>query len=279
MRQELTDLLRAGMERVPASVPPGLARHAYQRYRKRRARTRAAAVAGMAAVAGAVVIGLAAAPGPAGPRPQTAAYVVSRVARALDAAPSNYVMFDRLAGMNIRLDSWASAGRSRFKQFTSAGQLVVDEGFTFATDTVVSVDYQKKTWFRSVLPNYGGSSLAPSPSCEFGGMMVVVFPQPRAMAAQLRAWVACGLLKIGRSSVVDGVEAVELVAASSSGTMTYWVDTSSYLPVRLTMSGSEPGSSTRQDLRWLPPTPANLSQLTVHIPAGFIQVPPPKPGN
>jgi len=279
MRQELTDLLRAGMERVPASVPPGLARHAYQRYRKRRTRTRAAAVAGMAAIAGAVVVVLAAEPGPAGPRTQTAAYVVSRVARALDAAPSNYVMFDRLAGLNIRLDSWASADRSRFEQFTSAGQLVVDQGFTFATDTVVSVDYQKKTWFRSVFPNYGGSSLAPSPSCAFGGMMVVVFPQPRAMAAQLRAWVACGLLKIGRSSVVDGVEAVELVAASGSGTMTYWVDTSSYLPVRLTTSGSEPGSSTRQDLRWLPPTPANLSQLTVRIPAGFIQVPPPKSGN
>ena len=33
--------------------------------------------------------------------------------------------------------------------------------------------------------------------------------------------------------------------------------------------------NSRTDFRWLPPTPANLAQLKVTVPAGFTQVPPP----
>ena len=31
-----------------------------------------------------------------------------------------------------------------------------------------------------------------------------------------------------------------------------------------------------QDIRWLPPTPANLAELTVPIPAGFTRIAPPQ---
>ena len=64
--EEVAGLLREGIERIPARVPPGLARRAYHRYRGRRTATRAVAAAGtgaVAAVAAALVVTSAPAPG------------------------------------------------------------------------------------------------------------------------------------------------------------------------------------------------------------------------
>jgi hypothetical protein len=64
--EEVVGLLRDGIERIPARVPPGLARRAYHRYRSRRTTTRAVAAAGtgaVAAVAAALVVTSAPAPG------------------------------------------------------------------------------------------------------------------------------------------------------------------------------------------------------------------------
>ena len=60
---------------------------------------------------------------------------------------------------------------------------------------------------------------------------------------------------------------------------TIWVDPSSYLPVRLTgrvqliLGGAaKQGTTTLTvDFRWLPPTSANLKELTAPIPKGFRQ--------
>ena len=57
---------------------------------------------------------------------------------------------------------------------------------------------------------------------------------------------------------------------------TIWVDPSSYLPVRLTAQlqlnagGNEKQNATLTiGFRWLPPTRANLKELTAPIPKGF----------
>jgi hypothetical protein len=56
-------------------------------------------------------------------------------------------------------------------------------------------------------------------------------------------------------------------------TAVFWVDPSTYLPVRDQVTvGSR--VTIRDDFRWLRPTPANLTALDVHIPAGFTQIPP-----
>jgi len=51
--EEVAVQLRAGIESIPAQVPPGLAGRAYRGYRRRRAATRAAAAAGTATAAAA----------------------------------------------------------------------------------------------------------------------------------------------------------------------------------------------------------------------------------
>ena len=43
-----------------------------------------------------------------------------------------------------------------------------------------------------------------------------------------------------------------------------------YLPIRLEAPGG-----LQTDFQWLPPTPAHLAMLSMPIPAGFHQVPPP----
>jgi hypothetical protein len=61
-------------------------------------------------------------------------------------------------------------------------------------------------------------------------------------------------------------------------TTTLWVDPASYLPVRWAQDGKVTGRkgivvpSVNQDVEWLPPTGANLVQLTVPIPSGFTRV-------
>jgi hypothetical protein len=50
------------------------------------------------------------------------------------------------------------------------------------------------------------------------------------------------------------------------------VNATTYLPFRFTAKAS---GTFQMNLRWLPPTAANLAQLNVPVPAGFTQVPPP----
>jgi hypothetical protein len=54
--EEVAVQLRAGIESIPAQVPPGLAGRAYRGYRRRRAATRAAAAAGTATAAAVAVV-------------------------------------------------------------------------------------------------------------------------------------------------------------------------------------------------------------------------------
>jgi hypothetical protein len=242
-------------------------------------RTRFAAIAGAAGIACVAAAAMLIAgpdtsgPNTSGPGAENAAYIVGRVAGALNAVSPDYVMSSQLTGSGFRFDTWASPDATRFEQLNDAGQVIVDQGISFRTKTTVFVSYQTKTWYRGTIPSAAGATAPPSPSCEFGGMMIVVYPRPATMAAQLRIWVGCGILKVGHTGVIDGVRAIALTAVSGSSTMMYWVNAATYLPVRLTVS--QDGSVTQQDdLRWLPATPANLALLDVAIPAGFRQQSP-----
>ena len=76
---------------------------------------------------------------------------------------------------------------------------------------------------------------------------------------------------------VDGVDAIKLTGHMPVAGTTIWVDPSGYLPVRLTgrvqliLGGAAKQGTTplTVDFRWLPPTRANLRELTAPIPKGF----------
>ena len=80
---------------------------------------------------------------------------------------------------------------------------------------------------------------------------------------------------------VDGIDAIKVTGsansgialwASSAGGITLWLDPHTYLPVQLAGSEASTGSKPAAVVirfYWLPPTQANLAQLTGTIPPGF----------
>jgi hypothetical protein len=93
------------------------------------------------------------------------------------------------------------------------------------------------------------------------------------MADQLRTALSCGELKVVGSGTAGGVATVKLSGDfNGMGTVTYWVNATTYLPFRFTSAGGG-GRTAETNLQWLPPTAANLAKVNVPIPAGFTQVP------
>jgi hypothetical protein len=288
MSTDLISELRTAMEQVPARVPPGMARAAYRRHRRRRITTRAAAAAGTAAVTGTIAaVALSGSPAPVVLDTQ-AGYVASRVTQALGALSSHAIMFEHVT-YHSRLvdpaqppqDQWAVGGRLRVITRTPSGGPQTDFGDDAGprTETQVNVDYQNRTWWRSVRPELPTPPPVPeSYSCTDDMFNTQPFSAPE-MAAQLRTEVACGLLKAAGTGVVDGVWTVKLTGVSAGLRETYWIDTTTYLPVRIVTATADAGDSGSQaDIRWLPPTAANLAKLTVPIPPGFTEVPVPSGG-
>jgi hypothetical protein len=81
------------------------------------------------------------------------------------------------------------------------------------------------------------------------------------------------------------VDAIRLTGHKTAADTIIWVDPRSYLPVRLTdqvhiIRSSDKKETTAKltiDFRWLPPSRANLKELTAPIPPGFHQVSKPAP--
>jgi hypothetical protein len=283
MSTDFISELRTAMEQVPARVPPGLARSAYRRYRRRRITAGAVSAAGTAAVTGTVAaVALSGSPAPVVPDAR-AAYVAGRAAQALGALSSRMIMFEHTTDPGLPpVDQWFLGSRARFITLTSSGAPETDEGINFDSgpraDTKVKVDYQTRTWWRSV--HQEGPTPPPVPpsySCDDTGFNSQPTSAPE-MAAQIRTEVACGQLKAAGIAVVDGVWTVKLTGVSAGLRETYWIDTTTYLPVRILTSAVGVGagnSGAQADVRWLPPTAANLAKLNVPIPAGFTEVPAP----
>jgi hypothetical protein len=87
----------------------------------------------------------------------------------------------------------------------------------------------------------------------------------------LRESIANGELIVVRKTKLNGQTVLELTTrskdASKGSVQTWWVDPATYLPVRtLTIQN---GVKLQVDYGFLPPTPANIAELKVPIPAGF----------
>jgi hypothetical protein len=129
----------------------------------------------------------------------------------------------------------------------------------------------------SELPRPSGGS---SNRCEANFLSAFAAGHTAADWKQIiAAGLKCGMFTAAGRQWVDGVDAIKLTGHTPAAGTTIWVDPSSYLPVRLTgrvqliLGGAaKQGTTTLTvDFRWLPPTSANLKELTAPIPKGFRQ--------
>ena len=171
----------------------------------------------------------------------------------------------------VRYDQrWMYRDSARAAAYGPSGQAVFELGARLpagAAGHSVGVSYVNRTWWQQSLAAQPAPTGSPSISCG----PPIQIPVGVGWAGYIRYQLSCGEYSVAGRGRVDGVNAIKIV--SKQGTITFWVSPRSYLPVRLILGLG--GLHFRTDFRWLPPTPANLAQLKVTVPAGFTQVPPP----
>jgi hypothetical protein len=162
-------------------------------------------------------------------------------------------------------------GSVHLSAFTATGQRVFDVGITngHGAPVTTAVIYRDGTWWTATgVTVAAGAQPAPSscgPGVELQGGPGNGWP------AFIRHQLSCGEYTVVGRQQVDGVDAIKL--SGDRGLETLWVDPATYLPVR-TIMGPPQGRS-QADFQWIAPTPANLAQLSVKVPAGFTRVPAP----
>jgi hypothetical protein len=290
--------------RARAAVAAARAEEEPAGHRRRPAR-RLLSAGGVAAVAAAVgvllVILVPGSPPATSPRAQRAretAYVTSRVRHALASpAKDSKVGYSRTVfphgatitvgpagGLSIRAGTGAGSpggvgsvtlrwyrGTVKMSAFTAAGRRALDVRTTTAAGgraaTTIAVNYRDATWWRATSQAPPAAS-APAPrGCGGPGVDL----GPGGWPSFIRHQLSCGgYTAVGRQRV-DGISAIKLT--EGNGRNVLWVDPATYLPVRAVFAGRQ--QQIRTDFRWLSPAPARLAELSLPVPAGYRQVPPP----
>ena len=298
MTTQFEDRLRDAMGRATGQVhlPPGLAVRAQQQRQRRKRTARIVTAAGTATVVGAslAIAGASGAFGSASGQPlrtSYTAYVVSHVERAL--APSKtagLVEYDRtvyqpdntlqpfpqtLVGGAAAVSPWEVGytlhwtyqRTTKFSAYTASGQHVFDLGLR-PRHSSTAVIYRSDTWWTATTDSSAGPKPPASASCVRGSLIVLNGGgSGNGWPAFIRSQLACGAYTVVGHQVIGGIDTIKISGAS--GRFTFWVNPATYLPVQMTLPRQ------RTEFQWLAPTPANLAQLTVTVPAGFTQVPPP----
>jgi outer membrane lipoprotein-sorting protein len=120
---------------------------------------------------------------------------------------------------------------------------------------IIFVQYGNRTWSDTTAP--------------------VASQTPAASLQELRQTIATGHFSAPRKTELNGRTVLELTAhykhAGKQSEQTVWIDPATCLPVQ-TLS-DEGGTKIKVDYGFLPPTPANMAELTATIPPGFTRTP------
>lgn len=163
--------------------------------------------------------------------------------------------------------TWAYQGSLKTSAFTAAGQPVFSERTTHAAgrSEIVAVIYPSATWWRATAARPAGRT----PACPPGttpGLTII-----SRWAAFIRDELRCGGYRMDGRQRVHGIDTVKLTGGKAL--VALWVNPATYLPVRAISRFGRGRAQT--DFRWLSPARASLSRLSVRVPAGFRQIPPP----
>lgn len=173
-----------------------------------------------------------------------------------------------------------SNGPLREQGFTAAGQPVYDwvvvQAPTLYTSTLI--DYQARIWWRTAQHVTPWTPPASALTCGDVASFAINM-DPTYWAAGIRKALSCGQYTTSGTERVDGVKAIKLTPVRPGDiAAVLWVDPRTYLPLRVTLEfQGRPGGESK-DVQWLPPTAANLADLTAPVPPGFVKVPAPASG-
>ncbi len=236
---------------------------------------------------------------------QTTAYVVKRVESAL---AHNRMVFHGTSNSQGQLSvTWAYGKQSRFEEFTGTrcghanlkgwcthrggSERFLADGTTFVHGKLTGtyVTYFDRRYSLSKVWDSPPNACSPAAAEEMGGPGVAT----AHWSAFIRATIACGAARVTGHVLINGVETTKISGKPVTVKLqpgyakvihekwarSYWtlyVDPTTYLPVRMSgatyMYGGPMASYTSSsvtDVRWLPPTRANIAKASITIPAGF----------
>ncbi len=170
--------------------------------------------------------------------------------------------------------TWAYQGSLKTSAFTAAGRPVFTERTTRAGGAArtLAVIYANATWWRATVPASPPGRATTCPAGITPGLTIIA-----RWAAFIRNQLRCGGYHMDGRRRIEGIDAVKLTGGKAL--VALWVNPATYLPVRV-ISGFEAGAGGARgrgqtDFRWLSPAQTTLSQLSMAVPPGFRQVPPP----
>jgi hypothetical protein len=220
----------------------------------------------------------------AGPtvRTETVAYVAEQVKAALASVNNDVVRDDqvRTGQINDSGTNWTdSRTGNEFEILTSSttgkslSWLSTSSVNGVLTAHQVVAEYSTRTWFAealrltAALPR--GSSVNDS--------------SPVMTPAEIKTWLDSGKLAIVGHQSINGHDTIGLRGPWVRGYRELWVDSRTFLPVRVFVDYYASTSGPSQDLKltgnltWLPRTESLVNMVNhVHIPAGFNRVAPPR---
>ena len=299
MNIDLEDLLRQGIDRLPAEVPAGLTQRAARQVRRHRVVNGAGVSAGVAILAAAAVaigmLGVAPtarkqagravaqsvrparhAPEPRPlpswpPGPVTHATLVSRVEQAV-LTSTNYITYMRRYDYRDRSKLIVSAWDYRNMHLLSwdhphSAQLETDYR---DSHTVKFVFYKTRKWALTTWP-FSGLIRTDKNQCVGPVDDAPLVGDPR-WAAWLVSSLRCGAYTVTSHASDHGTPILTIVNTPKDVEYQYGVrlhmlvDATTYLPIADWQTGS---FGYYDVITWLPPTSARLAQLELPIPPGF----------
>jgi hypothetical protein len=302
MSTDLEHDLRSQMAQAPIRPRLDVVREAFRRSRRRQRASRATLAAGVAAVAG--VAATVAVSGQGQPHRQgieTTAYVVRRVDSALAAVDDDMmqihgeVSYAYQGNQNtLRIDTWSYRNQSHDLWFFNGVESDASHSYTATNgtpdweDTSVSVDYRSRVATKATAVSPQPRTVMTTSCSEHGFGNLEIAPAPgelgnaAAVAAAMRALLSCGNLSVSWHQHYQGTEAIKIVSHAPLAiptpkpdkvTQVLWVNEATFLPIAVTTLGGTTSQGTAAtQYAWLPPTKANLANLTVAIPSGFTVV-------
>jgi hypothetical protein len=300
MNVDLEDLLRQGIDRLPAEVPAGLTHRATRQARRHRLITGAglAAAAVATLTAAAVAIGMLgvtptaskrtgreaaptvrpavrSAPTQSRPLPSwppgpiTHATLVSRVEQAV-LTSTNFIAYTRSYNHKNRTGLFLSALDYRNMHLlinfgsNHQAQLVINYR---NRETIRTVFYPSRKWALTTFP-FSGIVHTDKNQCAGPADDSPQIGDPR-WAAWLVSSLRCGAYTVTSHASDHGTPILSIVNTPKDVEYQYGirihmlVDATTYLPI------ADWGTDQYDMITWLPPTPALLAQLALPVPPGF----------